>query len=376
MDNFVKHSSVQVSFHFFWNNFSLLLSISTDDYRFLPLEQLLLCKAIRKSDVYSFGLSMLYFLFPECRDKFPADPFVLAQCETVEEIFAVLSIQTEGLADKWHRLLSACLHPAPEKRASVKELLKIASLEESDLVEFYDPINCLLRSSQANDVGNKNVELFDIDHYLEPQDFYYLWSITFPTKEIDKEKHALPPLLTIPRLIILRSDQDKVSNDSNSEIKPDDDDEESAFCNQLKLIRLPANQQFKILPTEMVNTRLIELPSEIFSPILLSNDLEQRINCKEKATVDSLPISIRELDFDYQCKRLLLFKALLKCKLFIICLFTKMLIFNCPSHPIQSQSFGHGIEGGHLPNVSFDDMDVVAQRHLVRSVDVRDDRQD
>lgn len=342
--------------------FLIVVFTLKDDIRFLPLEQLLLCKPIRKSDVYSFGLSILYFLFPECREKFPDNPFMLARCETLEEIFTALSIESKGLADKWHQLLTACLHSSPTKRASVKELLKIAGLKESTLIEFYDPINALMRCNQTNDSSNKNVELFDIDHYLEPQDFYYLWSITFPTKEIDKEKHALPPLLTIPRLIILRNDQDKPSNDSNSEIKSDND-VDSEFYDQLKLIRLPANKKFKILPTETVNNRLIELPAEIFSPILLSNDLEKIMNFKDKTNVDNLPISIRELDFDYQCKRLLLFKALLKCKL--IHLFVTLLILIFFSHTIQSQSFDNRIKDRHLPNVSFNDMGLIAQCHLV-----------
>src|SRR5699024_2109158 len=104
----------------------------------------------RKSDVWSFGLSILYLMFPKHRDRFPSDPFELANCNNFQEIFAKLEISKDDLSEKWIRFFSASLNSSPEKRYSVKQLMQIMQISEPDNnYELNAPIDQLILSTSA-----------------------------------------------------------------------------------------------------------------------------------------------------------------------------------------------------------------------------------
>lgn len=147
-------------------------------------------------------------------------------------------------------------------------------------------------------------------------DFYYLWCITFPIKDADKtEKQKLPPILLIPRLVILENEcpsQEKVENFSLTKNVEEELTKLSLNAvENLRIVKLPPNKSFKILPVETINERLLKLAHYIFTPLILSNDILSYEEASMKGNSQILPLPIRELDFDYQCERLMIFKTLL-----------------------------------------------------------------
>lgn len=160
-------------------------------------------------------------------------------------------------------------------------------------------------------------ELFEISKYITIHDFYHLWCITFPSKDADKEKHNLPPILFIPSLAILESDSTSQEKTENTLLLNDVENELNQLAGlelaDVKVLRLPANANFKLLPVETINERLLNLSNEIFTPVILLSDIFSKEGCSD-STCESLPLLIRETTFDYQCERVMLFKALLNGK--------------------------------------------------------------
>lgn len=176
----------------------------------------------------------------------------------------------------------------------------------------------------------------EITNYLNIYDFYYLWCITFPTKDMDKEKQKLPPILSIPRLIILENEQLTNEKPSLTNLENELNNLDLIGTENVRRIQLPSNQNYKILPVETINERLLNLSNHLYSPVIFSSDLypvDSGNNVSEtarKSSSDLLPLPIRELDFDYQCERLMIFKTLLNGLFMLICLnlFLNFIKFN------------------------------------------------
>ena len=66
-----------------------------------------------------------------------------------------------------------------------------------------------------------------------------------------------------------------------------------------------------MLSLETVIDRIVSLDSSVFCPLLFSPDIKAKISSNNKSFSLELPLSIREMDFDYQCQRLMTFKPLL-----------------------------------------------------------------
>lgn len=285
--------------------------IVPDDTRFLSIEQLLMCNPTRKSDVWSFGLTILYFMFPKSRDRFPSDPFELANCSNFQEIFTKLEINKDELSEKWIRFFSATLNSSPEKRFSVKQLMQILQLSEPTNYELNAPIDHLIRSTSASQTKIADEEHFEITRYLNIHDFYYLWCITFPTKDADKEKQKLPPILLIPRLVVLENECSNQENASSNCLESKFSKLSLSDFENHRVVKLPQNKFFKTLPVETINERLLKLSNHIYTPVVLFNDIFTREELIRKGNSQLLPLPIREMDFDYQCERLMTFKTLL-----------------------------------------------------------------
>ena len=288
-----------------------LFDLLSDDTRFLSIEQLLMCNPTRKSDVWSFGLTILYFMFPKSRDRFPSDPFELANCSNFQEIFTKLEINKDELSEKWIRFFSATLNSSPEKRFSVKQLMQILQLSEPTNYELNAPIDHLIRSTSASQTKIADEEHFEITRYLNIHDFYYLWCITFPTKDADKEKQKLPPILLIPRLVVLENECSNQENASSNCLESKFSKLSLSDFENHRVVKLPQNKFFKTLPVETINERLLKLSNHIYTPVVLFNDIFTREELIRKGNSQLLPLPIREMDFDYQCERLMTFKTLL-----------------------------------------------------------------
>lgn len=288
-----------------------LFDLLSDDTRFLSIEQLLMCNPTRKSDVWSFGLTILYFMFPKSRDRFPSDPFELASCSNFQEIFTKLEINKDELSEKWIRFFSATLNSSPEKRFSVKQLMQILQLSEPTNYELNAPIDHLIRSTSASQTKIADEEHFEITRYLNIHDFYYLWCITFPTKDADKEKQKLPPILLIPRLVVLENECSNQENASSNCLESKFSKLSLSDFENHRVVKLPQNKFFKTLPVETINERLLKLSNHIYTPVVLFNDIFTREELIRKGNSQLLPLPIREMDFDYQCERLMTFKTLL-----------------------------------------------------------------
>lgn len=156
-------------------------------------------------------------------------------------------------------------------------------------------------------------ELFDVNKYLSIHDYYFLWTITYPTKEMDKESQKYPPILSIPSLLLLEKEvsfQDKHENErTENGISPEEF--VSSIIEKTRMIRLPSNNEFRILPVDNINQRLLRLPDELFSPLILSPKPCIKDTYSKKFSFDTLPLPIREMDFDYQCERVILYKKML-----------------------------------------------------------------
>ena len=165
-------------------------------------------------------------------------------------------------------------------------------------------------------------DLFEINNFISIHDFYYLSCITFPSKDRDKEQHDLPPILSIPRLAVLESESSKQDRNENThqidEIENELNKLVSTDLSDIKIIRISSNKDFKLLPVETINERLLKLSHEIFTPVILSSDIFSK---DSDSISETLPLSIREQDFDYQCERVMIFKALLNG----ICLFPPLI---------------------------------------------------
>ena len=115
-------------------------------------------------------------------------------------------------------------------------------------------------------------------------------------------------------MIILENDcshQDKSDNSSVSDIENLNNEINKLNLKNLRIIKLPFNNCFKSLPLETINERLLKLSINHFTPLIVSNDILNQVS-KKKCNSDLLPLPIREIDFDYQCERLMIFKAILK----------------------------------------------------------------
>lgn len=84
-------------------------------------------------------------MFPSQRDRFPSDPFELANCVDIHEILRKLDISKGELSDKWFQFFSAALNSSPEKRFSVKDLMQILQIAEPAEHALNASINHLLR---------------------------------------------------------------------------------------------------------------------------------------------------------------------------------------------------------------------------------------
>lgn len=154
-------------------------------------------------------------------------------------------------------------------------------------------------------LASEGEEHFEITHYLDIYDFYYLWCITYPTKDTDKEKQKLPPILLIPRLIILEnecSNQDKLDNTSLNDLETIEHELSELNLNDainLRILKLPANKNYKTLPLETIKDRLLKLSNHLFTPVLFSAEI-LNTDSSQKGNSELLPLPIRETDFDYQ----------------------------------------------------------------------------
>lgn len=270
-----------------------------------------MCNPTRKSDVWSFGLSILYLMFPNLRDRFPSDPFELANCNSFQEIFTKLGINKDEVPEKWIRFFSATLNSSPEKRYSVRQLMQIMQLSEPDNYELNAPIDQFIRPTSVSETEIADEEYFEITRYLNIYDFYYLWCITFPTKDADKEKQKLPPILLIPRLVVLENECSSQENASSNSLESKFTKLTLTDFENHRIVKLPHNKFFKTLPVETIKERLLKLSNHIYTPVVLFNDIFSGEELTRKGNSQLLPLPIREMDFDYQCERLMTFKTLL-----------------------------------------------------------------
>lgn len=253
-------------------------------------------------------------MFEKSRSKFPKNPLEFVNCKDYKEIFKILEInESDHLSDKWMKFFSSTLHANPNERATIKELFSIMQLPGPD---YYNTHEKFLRTKCYENVNTfYDDDFFKIDNFIDIHEFYYLWSVSCPSKETDKLEKKIPIILSIPRLVILENDCSNHQDSFESNKLKEDDDLLARLLkidfNNLKLIKLPSNCDFKILPVETINERLLKLSNEIFSPVLTFTDTPLTDDKYSKQNCVSLPISIREMDFDYQCERIFLFKALL-----------------------------------------------------------------
>ena len=88
-----------------------------------------------------------------------------------------------------------------------------------------------------------------IPRYLSIHDFYYLWCITFPSKDPDKEKQNVPPILLIPQVIILESECSVHEKpDESLDLEYEVNNNKMNEAESHRVIRLPANKNFKLFP--------------------------------------------------------------------------------------------------------------------------------
>lgn len=250
-------------------------------------------------------------MFENNRSKFPKNPLEFVNCKDYKEIFKILEINVDNLADKWMKFFSSTLNTNPNERSTIKELINLMQLP----VPVYNNTHeKFLRTKCYENINSfYDEDFFKIDNFIDIHEFYYLWSVSCPSKETDKLEEKIPIILSIPRLVILESDCSNNQDSFESNKLKEDDDLVARLLkidfNNLKLIKLPSNCDFKFLPVETINERLLKLSNEIFSPVLTFSDT--LTDDKYSKQHVSLPISIREMDFDYQCERIFLFKALL-----------------------------------------------------------------
>ncbi|XP_046918189.2 LOW QUALITY PROTEIN: TBC domain-containing protein kinase-like protein [Dermatophagoides farinae] len=292
--------------------------IYPNDIRFISPEQCLLLKPTKKSDIWSFGLSILYLMFPNQRQNFPYNPLELIDDSNgFNSIMVKLGIEIKDLSEKWMNFFQSTLNPNPNERLSIKELIAIMAIPEPQYYTTYEKFIKTKSYQNVNEVNDE--EFFKISNFINLHEFYYLWSIAYPSKETNKEEQKIPTILSIPKLVILEnecSNQDNCDSNHNRTV-PDDENNliEKIMSIDLetnwKMVRLPSNCDFKLLPVDTINQRLLKLSSEIFSPLLISDANLFNNRPESKQSCESLPLPIREMDFDYQCERLFLFKALL-----------------------------------------------------------------
>lgn len=154
-------------------------------------------------------------------------------------------------------------------------------------------------------------EVCQIAKYIDVHEFYYLWCITYPLKETDKKGRKLPPILSVPRLVILENEncsQERCDNSTTENFEDEINKLISLDLEDVKTVKLPCNAKLKLLAVDTINERLLKLSHDVFSPLIVTENVFSKV---EKHNSEFLPLPIREMDFDYQCERLMIFKHLI-----------------------------------------------------------------
>ncbi|UXI20615.1 hepatocellular carcinoma-associated antigen [Sarcoptes scabiei] len=302
-----------------------------NDIRFISPEQCLLSPPTKKSDIWSLGLTILYLMVEKCRTKFPQNPIEWTECSSFKDIIAKLDIKSDlsVLPEKWLRFFQSTLNVDPNQRLSIKKIFCFFQISlPIHLSNYQKFLKTKLPKSKINCEKEFNASLASFGDFdgedqcskhsnaMNLYDFYYLWRIAYPSKEPDKDDKTTPTILSIPRLIVLENDsqsQDHCDEDVfySNEISSDDLVQKLLKFNTIpfKTTRMPKNEDFKMLPLNVVYSRLDSLSSDLFLPLIITSDLFTE--SKSRHITESLPLPIRENDFDYQCERLFIFKALL-----------------------------------------------------------------
>lgn len=79
-------------------------------------------------------------MFPENFKKF-FDPFKFVKCENSHDVFSILNIDISCLSELWIQFFNVTLHRSPDKRSSIKDLMKLMQISPPDLSDSIAIIN-------------------------------------------------------------------------------------------------------------------------------------------------------------------------------------------------------------------------------------------
>ena len=215
--------------------------------------------------------------------KLPENPSEIVTSVNSKDVLIKLEANLSILPLKWQNFYLSALQPKPTERSTVKQLLKILGIPVPQ-VECQQ-LNEFLRYPKLDTT-------FSGREVITIHEFYYLYCLANPSiKDQNQEKHhKKPPILSIPTLV-LREDRSSGGQDSSK---------------RGKFVKIPTNNELKLLAIDKLIERLNRLPPQIFCPLILTPEF----NAIWKSP--DLPIVIRENDFDYQCERIMIFKRLIE----------------------------------------------------------------
>lgn len=179
---------------------------------------------------------------------------------------------------KLKHLIEMCLSVNSSLRPSAAEITR-----NEIFSEFHQSVQF--------EMGEKSiVEMLPIER-LDLCQVYYLWQLTGGDVQAELKKEGLirseAPILTIPRLVLLQ----------NGKTHPVHKSQSSLFDNRIV-----------ILSTANLEDRLSLIPKRAFYPLLHCPQLPNNFGLE----MQSLPLVIRERNFEYQFYRIILFERLLK----------------------------------------------------------------
>ena len=255
------------------------------DCKFLPIEQIAGLKPCRKSDIWSLALSILSIK----GINVPENPSELAACQSAEMILDKLNIKLNDYSSKFQKFILSSLNPHPKSRSNVKQLMEIYEMK---IPQFqFDPLEKMLRFNKLNLTNGIQDKL---ECPLNIHHVYHLYFLAFPhVYDDDDEKFSRPPILSLPNLFRREKRIENVNE------------------KQKKFAFLPSNKKLKFLKIDKIKDRLNELHPSIFYPLILTPDMN---SCDSSSSHhnSSLPLVIKEADFNYQCERMMIFKRLME----------------------------------------------------------------
>ncbi|RWS00830.1 TBC domain-containing protein kinase-like protein, partial [Dinothrombium tinctorium] len=258
-------------------------SILPQDLRFLAPEQVFSVNEppLQKSDIWSLGLALIFLIFKNV--KIPENPVELALCKNVEEVISKLGL--EKLPLKWELLVRGTLQPRVHKRLSAKNLLKSLGQKPEEFEK--NALDALITYDKINSTDIPEARPLRI------REAYHLWCLSSSGyREITGREKNYKPILNFPSLVVLE-------NQNNNSIANND--------KSANIVFIP---QFSLLPIENLKSRLNSLNTKIFYPLLLTQGFET--HSRTNLETSSLPLIIRESDFEYQCERIVLYKHILE----------------------------------------------------------------